>query len=80
VANAGYHRGMTDGWTHTATYALALALGVVIGCAGKGKGSKSPEDCLRQCDQDHCQFVADSVGDNAEYLECLQACEAKCSK
>jgi hypothetical protein len=71
---------MTDSWTHTATYGLALVLGVAIGCAGRTKGSKSPEECLRSCDQEQCEYVANNLGDNDDYLECLEACEDKCAK
>lgn len=54
---------------------LALALGP--GCAGKGKGSRSPEECMTACEEEKCGYDANEAG-NDEYLECLDACEDEC--
>jgi len=59
--------------------AFGLALGIAVGCAGKRGASSNPAECMRQCDQDQCSFKAQGVGDNAEYLECLEACEQECN-
>jgi hypothetical protein len=63
----------------TLRWTLAAALGVAIGigCAGK-KASKDPAACMRKCEAE-CPYVPDGLGDNEEYLECLEACETKCS-
>ena len=75
-----YDPGMTDAWTQPAVVGLALAMGVALGCAGRSKGANSPGECLSKCDQEQCEYVANSLGDNDEYLECLEACEDKCNK
>ena len=59
---------------------FGLALGVALGCAGRSNRSKSPEACMSTCDQEQCQFEADGLGDNDDYIECLEACEDKCSR
>jgi hypothetical protein len=56
---------------------LCLTLGITLGCAGKKKGSESPAVCMQTCESE-CPYVPDGVGDNDEYLECLEACEAQC--
>jgi hypothetical protein len=55
-----------------------LALAVGPACAGKGKGTRSPEQCMTACEQDKCGYDPNEVG-NDEYLECLDACEDDCS-
>lgn len=55
-----------------------LALAVVPACAGKGKGSRSPEQCMTACEEEKCGYDPNEAG-NDEYLECLDACEDDCS-
>jgi hypothetical protein len=55
-----------------------LALATAPACAGKGKGSRSPEECMQTCETDTCAYDPNEAG-NDEYLECLDACEDKCS-
>lgn len=57
---------------------MGVGLGLSGACAGKGKGSKNPEQCMSACEQEQCAYDANSVG-NDEYLECLDACQGKCS-
>lgn|GEM_PF-1986068 len=57
-----------------------LALGAGIGlslAACKGKKSTDPMACMNACEQE-CPYTPDSVGDNEDYLECVEACSAKC--
>jgi hypothetical protein len=60
---------------------LGLVAGLVLalapGCAGKGKGSRNPEACMSECEQQKCGYDPNEVG-NDEYLECLDACEDHC--
>lgn len=60
---------------------LGLAAGLLCAfapaCAGKGKGSRSPEQCMTRCEQDKCGYDPNEQG-NDEYLECLDACEDEC--
>jgi hypothetical protein len=60
---------------------LGLAAGVVLGlapgCAGKGKGSRNPAQCMSRCEQDECGYDPNEAG-NDEYLACLEACESRC--
>ena len=56
---------------------LVVGLGVSLGCAGKGKGSRNPEECMSHCEQDKCGYDPYST-DNDEYLECLEACQDDC--
>lgn len=58
---------------------VGLVLGIAVACAGKRGASKNPEQCMRACDQDNCSYKAQSVGDNADYLDCLRACEQECN-
>lgn len=55
-----------------------LLLALVGAC--RGGASRSPADCMRNCDQKQCQYKADSLGDNGPYLECLRSCEQRCSR
>jgi hypothetical protein len=55
-----------------------LALAAAPACAGKGKGSRNPEECMQTCEADKCAYDPNEVG-NDEYLECLDACEDECS-
>lgn len=61
---------------------LGLLVGVALGtspaCAGKGKGSRNPEQCMSNCEQEKCAFMPDQLS-NDEYLECLEACQDNCS-
>jgi hypothetical protein len=59
--------------------AIACALGVAVGCAGKRKGTQEPGACMRACEQEECAYKADPLGDNEVYYECLEVCEGKCS-
>lgn len=59
--------------------AVGLALGIAAACAGKRGASKDPDHCMRKCDQDNCAYVAQSVADNADYLDCLRKCEDECN-
>ncbi len=62
-------------------FAFVAAFGVALGLgAGACKGGKtvSPAECMNQCEQT-CPFSPDGQGDNDEYLECLEACQTKCS-
>jgi hypothetical protein len=58
---------------------VGLALGIAGACAGKRGATKDPNQCMRKCDQDKCAYKAQSVSDNADYLECLRACEDECN-
>jgi hypothetical protein len=58
--------------------AVGLALGIAAGCAGKRRASQDPNQCMRNCDQEKCTYQASGSGDNAEYLDCLDACEKEC--
>ncbi len=71
---------MTGRENHAWILGVVVALGVTWGCAKNSKGSKNPQECMRTCDQEQCEFHASSVGDNGEYLECLEACEDRCSR
>ena len=57
---------------------LVLGLGVAFGCAGKKKGTQTPEQCMSSCEQDKCSYNANAVG-NDEYLECLEVCQDECA-
>lgn len=59
----------------------ALAFGIVVGlgCAGSKRKTQDPGQCMSECEQQECGYVPDALGDNSEYLECLEACESKCS-
>lgn len=57
--------------------AAGLLLAVAPACAGKGKGSRNPEQCMRTCEQEKCGYDPNEAG-NDEYLECLDACEDEC--
>lgn len=61
-------------------WGIALVIGFAAGCAGKkGRGSQSPAECMRSCDDENCAYAPNGSGDNAEYLDCLEACEQHCS-
>lgn len=62
-------------------WGTVLALGVTSGlaCAGKRRGSQSPAECMQSCEQERCEYTPDAIGDNTEYLECLESCEDKCN-
>ncbi len=65
--------------TGRASLLLATLLGFAIGCAGKRGDSKAPgQACLEKCEQKECGYVPDNLGDNTEYLECVDACVEKC--
>jgi hypothetical protein len=70
---------MTQFGRQAVACAVGLALGIAVGCAGKRGASSNPEQCMRDCDQETCSYKANSAGDNADYLECLRGCEAKCN-
>lgn len=58
-----------------------VTVGAVLGLAlGACKGSKtvSPGACMNECEQT-CPFTPDGQGDNDDYIECLEACQSKCS-
>lgn len=57
---------------------LLTGLGISLGCAGKGKRSRSPEECMSRCEQEQCGYDPYTT-DNDEYLECLEACQDGCS-
>lgn len=57
--------------------ALGLSLGVTMG-ACKGKNTVSPDQCLRDCEQT-CPYTPDGLGDNDDYMACVEACADKCS-
>lgn len=61
---------------------IGLLVGIVLGlggsCAGKGKGSRNPQECMNRCEQQQCSYDPNEVG-NDEYLDCLDACQDKCS-
>jgi hypothetical protein len=57
---------------------IAFVVGLAVGCAKNGRGTKDPNACMRKCDQEECEFHASSVGDNDAYLECLEGCQEKC--
>ena len=59
---------------------LVLAAGAILSCAKNGRRTKDPNACMRQCDQEECEFHASSVGDNDAYLQCLEGCQDKCSR
>jgi len=68
------------GQSRRAGWVVVLGVGLVIGaCAKKGRGTTDPNACMRQCDQEECEFHASSVGDNDAYLECLEGCQKQCS-
>ena len=56
--------------------ALAAALGVALGACRGGK-TTDPAACMTQCEQE-CPYSPDGVGDNDEYMECLEACQGRC--
>lgn len=57
---------------------LALGIGIGLGLAAcKGKNSTDPMACMNACEQE-CPYKPDGVGDNEDYLECVEACSAKC--
>jgi len=56
---------------------LGLGLGLTLG-ACTGRNTVTPEQCLRDCEQT-CPYTPDGVGDNDDYIECVEACHAKCS-
>lgn len=60
------------------TLQIGFALALAFGLACRGKASRSPEACLRNCDQERCNYDANDLADNDEYLECLESCEAEC--
>lgn len=60
-------------------WGIALVIGLAAGCAGKRGASQSPDACMRTCDDENCAYAANGSGDNAEYLDCLEACEQSCS-
>lgn len=58
-----------------------IVLGVCAGLAFsacKGGKTTDPAACMNECEQT-CPYTPDSVGDNEDYLECLEACQSKCS-
>lgn len=59
---------------------LAIAAGAALSCSKNGRGTNDPNACMRQCDQEECDFHASSVGDNDAYLQCLEGCQDKCAK
>lgn len=52
--------------------------GTVGACAGKRKASRTPQECMNQCEQEQCGYDPNAIG-NDEYLECLDACQDQCS-
>ena len=72
------HDGIRRRGTMLVSAALGLALGVFAGCAGKGKGSKNPEECMKTCEQERCNYNPNTLADD-QYLECLDSCEDECS-
>ncbi|MCX4241874.1 hypothetical protein [Paraliomyxa miuraensis] len=67
------HPAVMAGLGLLAGFVLALA----PACAGKGKGSRNPEECMKRCEEDVCGYDPNAWG-NDEYLECLDGCESKC--
>ncbi|MEM7155921.1 MAG: hypothetical protein AAF799_23925 [Myxococcota bacterium] len=57
---------------------VLVGMAVAMGCAGKKKGTQTPEQCMNSCEQETCSYNANAVG-NDEYLECLEACQDDCS-
>lgn len=57
---------------------VGAALGLSGACAGKGKRSQNPQECMSSCEQDKCGYDPNALG-NDEYLECLDACQDECS-
>jgi hypothetical protein len=55
-----------------------LALAAAPACAGKGKGSRNPAECMQSCESEKCAYDPNEAGNDA-YLACLDACEAECS-
>lgn len=64
------------GWAFVGLAAGLLAAAAPA-CAGKSKGSRSPEQCMSRCEQEKCGYDPNEAG-NDEYLECLDACEDEC--
>jgi hypothetical protein len=60
----------------TIAIVCAALAGLTLGC--RGKKPASPAECMQQCEQG-CPYRPDGVGDNEDYLECLEACEQKCA-
>ena len=60
------------------TWVLAVGVGLALGCTKKGKGTEDPGACLRACEAEQCEYDANSMGDNDQYLECLEVCQTKC--
>ena len=58
---------------------VVLVAGLASSCAKKGRGTQDPNACLRQCDQEECEYRAGGVGDNEVYLQCLEGCQKRCS-
>ena len=54
----------------------AALLGLVFG-ACKGGKTTDPAACMSACEQE-CPYVPDAA-DNEDYLECLEACQTKCT-
>ena len=70
---------MTTGSTRRRTVSLLVAalLGVGLGACRGGK-TTDPAACMNECQQT-CPFTPDAIGDNDDYIECLEACQTKCS-
>ena len=73
----GNHRASGTRRGRVAILALGASLGLTL-AACKGKKSTDPMACMNECEQE-CPYTPDSVGDNEDYLECVEACSAKCS-
>ncbi len=58
---------------------VVVAVVLASSCAKKGRGTQDPNACMRQCDQEECEYRASGVGDNEDYLQCLQGCQKRCS-
>lgn len=56
---------------------VGLALAAAPACAGKGRGSRNPAECMKSCEEEKCGYDPNEWG-NDEYLECLDACESEC--
>jgi hypothetical protein len=64
----------------TVSCALTLGAAVSSGCAGSKRDTRDPAACMRSCEQERCEYVPDGLGDNSEYLDCLEACEQHCAR
>ncbi|MEM9460782.1 MAG: hypothetical protein AAGF11_41850 [Myxococcota bacterium] len=79
MPTSGSGRGQVTWVAWVALLLGAGLLGVTVGaCAGKRKNSRSPQECMSQCEQEQCGYDPNAIG-NDEYLECLDACQDQCS-